>query len=88
MPDPRPRSVAFLQGLGDAIKGLPADYQEAIREWAELARDAEARSDESRRTANELATENERLNDLVTTQRDALRSVQRALAAWESMLTL
>lgn len=82
----RPRSVEFLEGLAAALNGLPAEHQAALREWATAADAAELRAEEATRTANELAAEVVRLNDLVTTQRDCLRSVARALAAWETQL--
>lgn len=82
----RPRSVEFLQGLSTALQGLPPEHYAALKEWAEAADAAEARAEEATRTANELAVENARLCDQITTQRDALNSVRRALAAWEHQL--
>lgn len=81
-------ATEFLEGLAASLQrgGARPDVFSALRERLDEADAAEARAEHAERTANELAAEVARLNDVLTTQRDALRSVRRALAAWETQL--
>lgn len=81
-----PQLTETLDAIARSIVGLPEELQAAIGEVVRVNRELAARQSELEIEQQTKDAEIARLNDLVTTQRDALLSVKRALAAWEQLL--
>lgn len=81
-----PRGKAFLDGLAAAIAGMTAEDQAAIRGLAEESRQWQQQAEHYQRTAHDLAGELAAARETITTQADALASIERALRAWEGSL--